>query len=54
MALDEPAENEKTVNVNGVDVLIDDYVKPFVDGVTLDYVKESEGEGFIMRGASAC
>ena len=51
MALDEPEENEKLVSVNGIDVLIADFAKPFVDGVTVDYVKQSNGEGFVITGA---
>ena len=54
MALDEPEENEKTVEINGLDVLIDDYVRPFTDGTKLDYVKRPGGEGFIMDSGSSC
>ena len=54
MALDEPEENEKTVEINGLNVLIDDYVRPFTDGTKLDYVKRPGGEGFIMDSGSSC
>ena len=48
MALDEPEKDEKSYNINGVDVLIADYAIPFVDDTTVDYVTESRGEGFVI------
>ena len=51
MALDEPEDQEQPVNVNGIDVLIADFARPFVDGKTIDYVKQPQGEGFIISGA---
>ena len=55
MALDEPGDDEKALQVNGIDVLIADFVKPFVDGMTIDYVKLPHGEGFTIVGAGgAC
>jgi Fe-S cluster assembly iron-binding protein IscA len=52
LALDEPEENEKPVQINGLDVLISDEVKPFTDGNTLDYVKYPDGEGFVLTPES--
>ena len=52
MALDEPEENEKPVQINGLDVLIADFVRPFTDGNILDYVKNPNGEGFIIAPES--
>jgi Fe-S cluster assembly iron-binding protein IscA len=55
MALDEPEENEQPIRVNGVDVLIADFARPFVDGTTIDYIKQPQAEGFIINGAGeAC
>jgi Fe-S cluster assembly iron-binding protein IscA len=54
MALDEPEENEKPVQINGLDVLIADFVRPFTDGNKLDYVKNPDGEGFVMESGSSC
>lgn len=51
MALDEPEDNEQPVQVNGIDVLIEDTAKPFTDGMKVDYVKEPQGEGFVVSGA---
>jgi Fe-S cluster assembly iron-binding protein IscA len=55
MALDEPGENEKAVQVNGIDVLIADFIRPFADGLTIDYITHPDGGGFTMIGAGgAC
>ena len=51
IALDELKENEQPVHVNGIDVLIADYVKPFVDGATVDYVKHWYGDEFVITGS---
>jgi len=54
LALDEPKGNEETTEVNGIDVLISDEVKPFADGNTVDYVKSPGGEGFIIAPENGC
>ena len=55
LVLDEPEENEKPVQANGVDILVEERVNPFVKGATVDYVKNWLGEGFrISRPDSAC
>ena len=54
MALDEPKENEKPVQVNGIDVLIEDIVRSLTDETIIDYVDEPSGRGFLIKGASAC
>lgn len=54
MALDEPKENEKLVEVNGVSVLIAEDAMPFVDDSTVDYIKEDQNEGFIIAGPGQC
>jgi Fe-S cluster assembly iron-binding protein IscA len=62
LALDEPGENEETTQINGLDVLIADMVKPFSDGNTIDYRQSIEGEGFVIdnpgetgcEGCSSC
>jgi Fe-S cluster assembly iron-binding protein IscA len=50
MALDEPEENEKPVRVNGIDVLVAEDDRRFVDGASVDYVKQAGGEGFVITG----
>ena len=48
MALDEPKENEQPVQVNGIGVLVEDFVRPIVDGTTVDYIENPDGKGFII------
>ena len=48
LALDELKENEETTQVNGVDLLISDEVKPYSDGNTIDYIQSTDGEGFVI------
>ena len=55
MVLDEPDKNEQPLTINGIDVLVGDYERNFIDGTVIDYVKEARGEGFIINNAgSAC
>ena len=54
MALDEPTENEKPVQVNGIDVLIEDFTRPLLDGTVIDYVDGLSGRGFMIKGGSSC
>jgi len=56
MALDEPKENEQTVEADGFDILIEDEVKPFAAGNVLDWVSAFGGEGFVLqpKSGSAC
>lgn len=55
MALDEPTANEVAIPIDGVDVLIADRLKPFVDESTIDYKTESWREGFtINSGRQSC
>jgi Fe-S cluster assembly iron-binding protein IscA len=49
LALDEPKENENTIDVNGIDVLISEEVKPTASLNRIDYVQSREGEGFIIE-----
>ena len=53
MVLDEPDKNEKPVTINGIDILIDDYEKSFIEGTVVDYVTEARGEGFVINSASS-
>ena len=54
MALDEPEEDEQSINVNGIDVLISEPVLPHVNGTVIDYVKQSNEEGFVLKGKNNC
>jgi Fe-S cluster assembly iron-binding protein IscA len=57
LALDEPKENEETIQVNGIDLLISDDVKPAASVNKIDYIKSPQGEGFFIApksGESGC
>ena len=53
MALDEPDADEESMVINEIDVLISDRVKDLVDDTTIDYIKQSDGEGFVMIGQNS-
>ena len=53
MALDEPDADEESMTVNGIGVLISERVKDLVDDTTIDYIKQSDGEGFVMIGQNS-
>jgi len=48
LALDEPKEDEKPVDVNGIGLLIGDTVEPWIDGSTVDYVEDVYRKGFTV------
>ena len=48
LALDELDENEETIPVNGLDLLMSDSVMPYADGITIDYIHSPEGTGFVI------
>ena len=48
MALDEPKQNEKLVSIDGVEILIAEATRPFVEGAKVDYGKSWFKEGFIV------
>ena len=56
LALDELKENEETTQVNGIDLLISDEVKPYSDGSTINYIQSTDGEGFVIDqpGQTGC
>ena len=56
LALDELKENEETIQVNSIDLLMSDNVKSSADGNTIDYIQSTEGEGFVIGipGQTGC
>ena len=57
LALDEPKENEPTVDTDGIALLIADNVKPYVVDQTIDFVDNWAGTGLIVtraKGAGGC
>jgi Fe-S cluster assembly iron-binding protein IscA len=51
VALDEPKQNEKPVSIDGVEILIAEAIRPFVEGAKVDYGKSWFKEGFIVSSA---
>ena len=51
MALDEPRENEKPIQINGVGVLISEFGISNMDDTTIDYVTKTPNEGFTITGS---
>jgi len=56
LALDELKENENTVQVNSIYLLMSENVKPYAEGNTIDYIQSTEGEGFVISkpGQTGC
>ena len=56
LALDELKDNEDTIQVNSIDLLMSDNVKPYADGNTIDYIQSTNGEGFVIGkpGQTGC
>jgi Fe-S cluster assembly iron-binding protein IscA len=56
MALDESRENEKAVQINGIDVLVDEDARDFAEGSTIDYMDDLYQKGFTIGigGCSGC
>ena len=56
LALDELKENENTIQVNSIDLLVSDNVKPYTDGNTIDYIQSIDEEGFVIGklGQTGC
>jgi Fe-S cluster assembly iron-binding protein IscA len=52
MALDEPNDKEKTVNLGGLEILIAEEVTPYTAEQVVDYVDSRLGKGFVIRRAS--
>jgi Fe-S cluster assembly iron-binding protein IscA len=49
MALDEPQEDDNALDVNGVNVLFTNRAQFYIEGATIDYVKEEHREGFVIK-----
>jgi Fe-S cluster assembly iron-binding protein IscA len=55
MALDEPTAKEQPFQVNGIGILVADDERPFIEGATVDYVKDDYRDGFtIVAAGAAC
>jgi len=49
LALDEPQADEKSIQVDGLDLLITDEIKRYADMSTVDYISNEYGEGFTVK-----
>ena len=56
LALDELKDNKEITQINGIDVLMSEMVKPYSEGNTVDYIQTPEGAGFVINnpGQTGC
>ncbi len=56
MTLDEPQADETITSINGIDVIISEEIKRYVERTTIDYVSGPYREGFIISvgGRAGC
>lgn len=50
MAFDELREGDQVLEVQGVKILLDPEVLPLVGGASIEYVQDTQREGFALRG----
>lgn len=46
MALDSPKNGDKTVQVDGINLIVDPYSVEYLNGANIDFVKEGDETGF--------
>ncbi len=51
---DEPAENETSILCGKIRLHIKKSHLPYLNGLTIDYVKQGEEEGFRIQGSDSC
>lgn len=57
LALDEPNEQDNKMELNGVQLLAEKSLSPFLDGQVIDYISSGGREGFTVGpdfGSSCC
>ena len=52
LALDGPRENEQTIKIDGVEILVNDDALPYATGSVIDYAGSPEGNGFTISSES--
>lgn len=55
MTLDESNEKDNRLSLNGIELLAEETLNPYLDGQMIDYVSSARGEGFVIsqeRGSS--
>lgn len=50
---EEPTQNDKVIESNGLKVFIDPFSQQFLDGVEIDYVSTVMGSGFTFKNPNA-
>lgn len=53
MALDEAKDTDKTFEVDGVKILVDEFSSQYLDGAKVDYVDSMMGAGFKIENPNA-
>ncbi|MCF6410344.1 hypothetical protein L1611_11500 [Alkalihalobacillus sp. EGI L200015] len=54
MALDEPQENDKVKELNGIRVSIDERMVSVTEGITVDFQQTPQGAGLVFLGQDEC
>jgi len=55
LTLDESNENDNRLSLNGIELLAEETLNPYLDGQMIDFVSSASGEGFVIsqeRGSS--
>jgi Fe-S cluster assembly iron-binding protein IscA len=52
LALDEPKDEERIERIDELEFLVEDHVRPYINGQILDFVRSWRGEGFAIRPAA--
>jgi Fe-S cluster assembly iron-binding protein IscA len=55
LALDEPEADEKTIDIDGFNFLIDKEIGGFIEGAIVDFISSPHGEMFTVdNGVTGC
>lgn len=54
MALDEPQENDKVEELNGIRVSIDERIVSYTEDLTVDFQQTEQGAGLVFLGQEDC
>lgn len=54
MALDEPQENDRVEELNGIRVSIDERIVSYTEDLTVDFQQTEQGAGLVFLGQEDC
>jgi Fe-S cluster assembly iron-binding protein IscA len=56
LALDEPKENDTTLSMNDIAVVVESSLEPFLEDQVVDFVSTPHGQGLVISrsGMQAC